>query len=171
MGALSALHFAMSCAGSTELLTAPTYDQVTILSRMVNDLAERSPLADLLDRVVESPFPELSIVARDEHGREAVSRILGRSTSLDAKFTRGHGADRVIVDEAALVPDVVLTQTLPPVLAASRYGYLDLLSTPFGRIGYFHQAYRRGVEGEPNVAAFHFPSSANPAIQADYLRR
>jgi hypothetical protein len=65
------------------------------------------------------------------------SRILSLPAS---EYTiRGYSAHMVIVDEAAFVPDT-LYETITPMLAATN-GRLILVSTPFGKKGYFYRAW------------------------------
>jgi len=170
MGAMSCLHLAVRCP-TTQLIIAPTLQQSKLLFDTARRMAADSVLADLIDKVVESPFPELTLATLTSDGREGRSVILARSVGHDAKYVRGLGADRVIADEAAFLPYMVLSQVIPPVLAASPFGYLDLYSTPFGTSGPFYGYYRRGLEGDPEVRSFHFRSSANPAITSTYLDR
>jgi Terminase large subunit, T4likevirus-type, N-terminal/Terminase RNaseH-like domain len=169
--AIDALHFAMTKPRTTQLVIAPTHDQSKILHDLAVHLAQNSLLAGVIARTVDSPFPELILVTRDADGHEAESTIMARSVSHDARNIRGHGADRVIVDEAAFVGETILTQVVPPILAASRYRELVLLSTPFGTHGAFHAYFERGMAGDPDVRAFHFPTSANPHVPAEYLER
>jgi Terminase RNaseH-like domain len=96
---------------------------------------------------------------------------MARSSSQDAKYLRGHGADRIIADEAAYIPAVVLTQTVPPMLSASPYRELVLISTPFGTGTYFHHRFLDGQGEDPSIASFHFPSSSNPRLSVDYLEQ
>jgi hypothetical protein len=169
--AIENLWFACAHPGTVQMVVAPTHDQARILWDTCRDLAERSALAGILGTVLESPFPELELVARDTDGRERVSRIMARSASHDGRYIRGHGVDRVTVDEAAYVPDTVLTQTIPPMLAASPFGEMLWTSTPFGTSGAFFEAFERGQRGDMGTVSFQFPTAENPRVSADYLAR
>ena len=70
----------------------------------------------------------------------------------------------VIVDEAARVPDG-LYMALRPMLATSG-GDLWLLSTPFGKRGFFYEEWASGGPGWNRVAV---PAAECPRIPADFL--
>lgn len=70
------------------------------------------------------------------------SRII--SLPGDSATVRGYsGVDLVVVDEAALVPNDELFIATLPMLATSK-GRFILLSTPYGKRGYFHDAWSNG---------------------------
>ena len=73
-------------------------------------------------------------------------RILCRpATSASIK---GYGADLLIVDEAARVPDTLLTQDITPFLATTG-GSIILISTPFAVGSAFHRAYMMSMQDPP----------------------
>jgi hypothetical protein len=169
--AIDCLWWAMTRPESQQFVIAPTADQARIIWSAAKNLAQSGPLAGLIARVVESPFPQLELVTRDDAGREVTSIISARSVSHDARYLRGHGADRILVDEVAFVPNMVMTQTVPPMLAASQYRELVLIGTPFGIGSYFHKAFLAGQEGHPDTRSFHYPSASSPLLSAEYLER
>jgi len=169
--AIDALWWAITRPGTTQFVIAPTADQARIIWDRARELAEQSVLAELITKVVQSPFPELRLTTLDEAGNQAESVIMARSSSHDAKYLRGHGADRVIVDECAFVPEIVLSQTVPPMLSASSYRELVLISTPFGTGTYFHHRFCDGRGVDPTIRSFHYPSSSNPRLPTEYLEQ
>lgn len=169
--AIDALWFAVTRPGTTQMIVAPTADQSKILFDQVRRMAEEGLLVDVIGRVVESPFPELSLVTLNASGAEVESLIMARSVSHDGKYLRGHGADRVVADECAFIPEQVMAQVIPPMLAASPHNELVLISTPFGTGTYFHRAYERGRTGDPTITSFHFPSASNPFLPAAYMEQ
>jgi hypothetical protein len=60
-----------------------------------------------------------------------------------ADRVRGYSINLLIVDEAAYVPDRVFT-SLEPALSHTE-GSMILISTPFGRFGYFYESVRDGI--------------------------
>ena len=74
---------------------------------------------------------------------------------------RGYSADLAVLDEAAYMQDEVEI-ALRPMLAASQ-GRLVMLSTPWGRRGFFYDAWTRGEEWERHcVPAYDVPKITLP---------
>lgn len=80
---------------------------------------------------------------------------------------RGYsGVSLLVVDEAARVADA-LYQAVRPMLAVSR-GRVILLSTPFGKRGFFHHEWAEGGPGWRRVKVTAFEC---PRIGAEWLAR
>jgi phage FluMu gp28-like protein len=109
--------------------------------------------------ITHAPFSEITLV----NG----STILARSGAYEGKYLRGRAAHRVVVDEAAFVPERTVQEAILPMLADSG-GQLVLISTPFGRNA-FWEAFVRGQGGDPSCRSFQFPSQQNPHISAAYI--
>jgi hypothetical protein len=95
------------------------------------------------------------------------SVILARSGAYEGKYLHGRAAHRVVVDEAAFVPERTVQEAILPMLADSG-GQLVLISTPFGRNA-FWEAFVRGQGGDPSCRSFQFPSQQNPHISRAYI--
>ena len=103
-----------------------------------------------------------------------------RTAGRDGRGIRGLWAHRVIVDEAARVPDTVLTDVLLPMLTDKGGDYV-LASSPFGRRSAYYRLYTRGLaglppnpkDGQPEAAityeAFCCPTSDNPHLVHAFL--
>ena len=103
-----------------------------------------------------------------------------RTAGRDGRGIRGLWAHRVIVDEAARVPDTVLTDVLLPMLTDKGGDYV-LASSPFGRRSAYYRLYTRGLaglppkltDGQPEQAityeAFCCPTSDNPHLVHAFL--
>jgi hypothetical protein len=131
VSSIRALHRALYTPASLVLLLAPSYRQSKELFRKVKDalaaLPFPAPLAS--ESALELEFTNLSrIVALP--GKEATIRGFS-------------GVSLLIVDEASRVPDE-LYQAIRPMLAVSG-GDILLLSTPFGKRGFFHHEWSEGV--------------------------
>ncbi len=83
-------------------------------------------------------------------------------TGLSGYGIRGYTIDLLIVDEAAFVEDAVFT-AITPALAITR-GNIILLSTPFGKKGYFFRAF-----SDPTFTSFHISSEDCPRRDEDFL--
>jgi hypothetical protein len=87
---------------------------------------------------------------------------------------RGLYADRVVLDETALIPSAALTQVILPMLA-DRQGHLLAIGTPAGRANLFwellQEAQARQQEGDPEWSWQIHPVSETGVILADELKR
>jgi hypothetical protein len=138
-----------------QMIVAPTTDQTTIIAGEVERLLLGGPLAPVVAEVVHSPFIEVTL----SNG----SVIMARSAGDNGKNLRGRAAHRVIVDEAAFVPEGVIAEVIVPMLADTA-GQLELISTPFGR-NHFFEAYMRGQGRRPVLHLLSVPVSFKPAHQ------
>lgn len=97
------------------------------------------------------------------------SRIYSLPAGRTGYFIRGFTIDMLIADEAAYIPETVWNAVIP-MIAVSRkargMGYLILLSTPFGKGGYFYKAFT-----DPDFKAFHVSSEDCPRIPKDFLKK
>ena len=83
-------------------------------------------------------------------------------TGLSGMGIRGFTIDLLIADEAAFIPEEVWT-AVTPMLAITK-GKIILLSTPFGRQGYFYRAYT-----DPNFQTFHVSAEDCPRKDDKFL--
>jgi hypothetical protein len=130
VSSIRALHRALYTPASLVLLLAPSYRQSKELFRKVKDALAALPfsVAVASESALELEFTNLSrIVALP--GKEATIRGFS-------------GVSLLIVDEASRVPDE-LYQAVRPMLAVSG-GDILLLSTPFGKRGFFHHEWTEG---------------------------
>lgn len=97
------------------------------------------------------------------NGSEIHSLPAGRT----GQFIRGLTLDLLIADEAAYIPEEVW-RAVTPMIAVSRklrgLGWVILLSTPFGKGGYFYESYV-----DPDFKSFHVSSEKCKRIPKDFL--
>ena len=142
---------------SKHIIVAPTQDQANLLFDRTWELV--APYADDHHIVLRlSPHPKIITQS---------GWLISRSASHDGRNLRGRSADRIVVDEAAYVPEAIISGALMPILA-DRQGQLVLLSTPNGR-NHFYQWYMAGQKGDANIRSYQFPTSSNPAIDGTFL--
>jgi hypothetical protein len=121
------------------VILAPTLDQARLLfDRFVEILL--SVDSETPHTLRRSPYPRLTfgnhtVVARSGH--------LGRSL-------RGNEATHIVVDEAAFVPEELITEVAMPMLATTQ-GYLTLISTPRG-MNHFWRFFQMGREASRRPA-------------------
>jgi cytochrome c-type biogenesis protein CcmE len=124
VGAVLAVHKALTCAGSTVLVVAPGERQAKLLFSK----------AASLYRQAGYPLP-----ARSERrtGLELSNGSVIEALPAVERTTRGYSVDLLVVDEAAAVPDVDYHGILPSLIATR--GEQVLLSTPRGKRGFFYE--------------------------------
>ena len=132
---------------SRQMIVAPTDVQARLLGEAVEkrlrDAFETGDeaLADLNWKVQRRPYLLLTVFRRDGTGPEAT--VGCRTAGRDGRSLRGTWAHRIIVDEAARVPDAVLQDVLPPMLA-DKGGEYVLASSPNGRRAAFYRLFALG---------------------------
>jgi len=123
-------------------------------------------LGEVWKEIVETTKPIQTRVAKQEHRIELLTGGVIDCWSLDAADSvRGRKYARVIVDEAAMVPDLgdSWQAAIRPTLT-DYTGDAFLLSTPKG-VNFFHECYSRGVDpAQPDWNGWHAPTTANPYI-------
>lgn len=113
-----------------------------------------------------SPHPSLQIVAGK--GKQAkVLHILDARSGHEARNLRGAGADHILIDEAAFVPESLIAEVAMPMLAAND-GRMTLISTPRGR-NFFYRLFLRGQNNEHGFWSRQSPSIENPRVAAEFL--
>lgn len=123
----------MIYAPGTYLIIAPTLRQSRLLFKKVRSVYKR--LAGV-PRIVKDTDTEMEL----ENG----SLLVALPGDDDANI-RGYSSPRAIyIDEAARVLDKVYT-ALRPMLAASTTSQLIALTTPYGRRGFFYEAWDGGI--------------------------
>lgn len=138
--AIKAIHAAFTKPGTINpddpyvvMIIAPAQRQSQIMFEQIQRLINSSPI--LQQSVTKSIQQEI----RFKNGAVIYNFPIGET----ADRVRGYSINLLIVDEAAYVPDRVFT-SLEPALSHTE-GSMILISTPFGRFGYFYEAIRDGV--------------------------
>jgi len=85
-------------------------------------------------------------------------------TGLSGYGIRGYTIDLLIADEAAFIPEDVWT-AVTPMLAITK-GKIILLSTPFGKGGYFYRCF-----SDETFTSFHISSEDCPRKNQDFLNQ
>ncbi len=152
IAACIALHQAIYAAPSLCLLVSPSQRQSVELFRKVEELYRRLPSG-----------PEIateSVLKVEYRNGSRIVALPGNEATI-----RGYsGAAIVVVDEASRVPDD-LAAAVRPMLATTN-GRLIALSTPYGRRGWFYEAWAHG-DGWQRVRV---TAEDCPRISADFLK-
>lgn len=150
--ALVALHTALYRAGALVLVLSPSERQSKEFFRKVVDVY------GALGRPVP-PESETTLWLELEGGSRVVA-LPGK----EGKIRGFSGVDLLVVDEASRVDDS-LYYAIRPMLAVSG-GRLLTLSTPWGRRGWWHDAW---ANGGPSWQRVEVPATLCPRIPADFL--
>ncbi|MCH7903234.1 MAG: hypothetical protein IH944_01555 [Armatimonadetes bacterium] len=143
------------------LILAPTLDQARLLFDRTLDLIDE--LARHEQRIVDfkvrrTPYPHMRL------GRHVV---MARSGHI-GRALRGNEATDIIVDEAAYVPEELVTEVAMPMLATTN-GTLTMISTPRGK-NHFWRFFKMGERREHGVWSRRAPSSESPYVSKNFLR-
>ena len=147
-----ACRFALEHAGTTTLIIAASQRQSGLLFDKVRLTLEC--------REGEGLFAEIPTLTRIvlKNG----SRIYSLPAGKTGVFIRGFTVDLLIADEAAFIPEIVWNSVVP-MIAVSRkmrgFGWIFMLSTPFGKGGYFFNAFT-----DPDFKSWHVSSLDCPRI-------
>ncbi|MBX7132916.1 MAG: terminase family protein [Fimbriimonadaceae bacterium] len=142
-------------ASSRQLIVAPTLDQARLLFDRVVEMLDDAEVQGFTIR--KSPYPHLRL---GEHRLMARSGHLGRSL-------RGNEATDIVIDEAAFLPEEVITEIALPMLATT-HGTLTLISTPKGH-NHFWRFYMLGERGDHGVWSATAPTKESPFIAPGFL--
>ncbi len=187
--ALKAAHFARHYHGTVTLIIAAAQRQSSLLFEKILAELEIVNKAMLEEAGEYKEDPKISSAANyykkrayeAKHGlfkeqptRTEVklnngSRIYSLPAGRSGWFIRGFTLDLLIADEAAYIPEIVWT-SVRPMIAVSRkrrkLGWIILISTPFGKGGYFYDSFY-----DDEFTQFHINSEHCPRIPKDFLRR
>jgi len=172
---------ALAERGCRQLVVAPTELQARILGEAVRDRLERAfAQGDPEGKgrtLAARASPHLVITVAEPGAGAKESQVLCRTAGRDGRNLRGLWAHRVIVDEAAYVPDRVLCEVLPPMLA-DKGGEFLLASSPNGRRSAFYRLYALGDAaggagddgGGVSYQSFQCPTDGNGHLDRAWLR-
>jgi len=124
VGAVLAVHKALTRPGSTVLVVAPGERQAKLLFSKARRLYEEAG----------HPLPAHS---HRRTGLELANGSIIEALPAVERTTRGYSVDLLVVDEAAAVADMDYHGILPALIATQ--GEQVLLSTPRGKRGFFHE--------------------------------
>ena len=156
-----AAKFARETPGTTTLIIAASQRQSSLLFEKVRANIDR--VCEKEGDIYKEP-PTLTRILL-KNGSKIYSLPAGRT----GYFIRGFTIDLLIADEAAYIPEIVWNAVIP-MIAVSRkargMGYIILLSTPFGKGGYFYDSFTN-----PDFKSFHVSSEDCVRIPKDFLKK
>lgn len=156
--AIKAIHFAIMNPGVLVLIVSPGIRQSMIMFGRIEEFMYDNPV---LRATINRPTKtELRLNNR--------SRIIALPCSQDGATLRGFTADLVILDEAAFMPETVISNVIFPMLATTETtrgtGIAILISTPWGRNHIFYR-----ITMNKKWYYSHVKSERSPIITASFL--
>jgi len=148
--AVKAIHLAIVNDGVTILITSPSLRQSMIMFSRISTFVFTSPLKS---EVVRSTRTTIQFDNRSE--------IIALPASEN--LLRGYTAHMIICDEAAFMPEELITNVVFPMISTTD-GYAIFLSTPWGRDHFFYRAFM-----DPNYSVHRVKSSECPLIKPEFL--
>lgn len=178
----STARYRIICAGrqsgkSSSLVTAALHRAVTRRNQLVllvsaGEIASRRLLEDCAHIAESSPLMRGSTldVSRSELVLSNGSRIL--SVPASEKQIRGWPVDLLIIDEAGFVSQDIWRAAEPAIIARPG-SQVILSSSPWGGPDHFFRSlWARGMDRpDAQVAAWHWPSSISPLVDAALLEQ
>jgi hypothetical protein len=155
VSSILAIHEAIYQPNSLILLLSPSLRQSQELFRKLKDVYN-----ELDSPSLTQPIEESALRTEFDNGSRIVA-LPGKEATI-----RGFsGVSLLIVDEASRVPDE-LYQAIRPMLAVSG-GRIVLLSTPFGKRGFFYQEWTDGADWQK----VKITADQCPRIKTEWLER
>ena len=162
--AMKAAQFAIKHPGSVVMVIAASQRQSSLLFDRIRGEIDDMEKKRLLKHVREPTMTRMEI---RKVGQKEISKIHSLPAGRTGYFIRGFTVDLLIADEAAYIPEMVWRAVIP-MIAVSRklrkLGWVLLLSTPFGKGGYFYDSFH-----DPDFRQFHISSENCPRIPKDFL--
>ncbi len=149
--AIKAIHHAYTNPNSTVLITSPSLRQSMIMFDRILKFIQSNPI---LSRSITR---KTRTIIQLTNG----SQIIALPAS--GFLLRGYTANLIIADEAAFMPEELITQVIFPMLSTTQ-GKAIFLSTPWGRNHFFYRAFMN-----PNYSVHHIKSSECPLIKPSFL--
>jgi hypothetical protein len=153
--------FAIQNPNTTTLIIAASQRQSSLLFEKVRANIDR--LTDGKESMYKEE-PTLTKILLT-NGSKIYSLPAGRT----GYFIRGFTIDMLIADEAAYIPEEVWKAVIPMIAVSKQLrgmGFIILLSTPFGKGGYFYNSFT-----DDDFKQFHISSEDCKRIPKEFLRK
>lgn len=153
-----AVRFALENAGTVTLVIAASQRQSGLLFAKIKGNIEAR------DMGLFKEIPTLTKIIL-QNNSEIYSLPVGKTGA----YVRGYTVDLLICDEAAYVPEVVWNSVIPMIAVSKgmgKHGHIILLSTPFGKGGYYYNTFT-----DPDFRQWHISSERCPRISKSFLQK
>jgi len=149
--ATKAIHFAFTHPNTTTLIVSPSLRQSMIMFDRILSFIYRNPL------LIKSIVRKTRTIIQLSNGSQIIA------LPCSEHLLRGYTAHLVICDEAAFMPEEVITEIIFPMLSTTK-GSAIFLSTPWGRDHFFYRAFMN-----PDYSVHKVKSSECPLIDQQFL--
>jgi len=150
--AAKAIHYAYTHPNTTTLIVSPSLRQSMIMFDKIQNFIQNNPL--LTKSITRKTR---TIIQLTNH-----SQIIALPCSQN--LLRGYTAQLTICDEAAFIPETVITQIIFPMLSTTN-GTAIFLSTPWDKNHFFHKAFLN-----PKYSTHKVKSKQCPLIKPEFLK-
>ena len=151
--AVKVIHFAFTNANTTTLIVSRGLRQSMIMFGVIERLVNSHPV--LRKSVLKSTRTLIQL----RNG----SQIVALPCGPDGASLRGYTASLVVMDEAAFMPEDVISSVIFPMLATTN-GIAIMLSTPWGRDHVFYRSFKN-----PHYWSQHVKAEGCPLISREFL--
>ena len=151
--AVKVIHFAFTNANTTTLIVSRGLRQSMIMFGVIEHLVNSHPV--LRRSVLKSTRTLIQL----RNG----SQIIALPCGPDGASLRGYTASLVVMDEAAFMPEDVISSVIFPMLATTN-GIAIMLSTPWGRDHVFYRSFKN-----PTYWSQHVKAEECPLISKEFL--
>ncbi|MHA1642263.1 MAG: terminase large subunit domain-containing protein [Promethearchaeota archaeon] len=153
MAAVKALYRAFMYPKQQILIIAAYRQQANLVFSAIKECINNSEY--IKDKIIRETLTQIHF----DNGSVLYCLAAGLGKSI-----RGFSPDMIILDEAAFVPDKVWEAIEP--MAAVKDATIILLSTPFGKTGFFYEKFKTD-----EYTKFHIRCRDCPAYKKEYLER
>lgn len=151
--AVKVTHFAFTNSSTTTLIVSRGLRQSMIMLGVIENLVTAHPM--LSKSVIKSTRTLIQL----RNG----SQIIALPCGPDGASLRGYTADLAVMDEAAFMPEDVISGVIFPMLATTN-GSAIMLSTPWGRDHIFYRSFKN-----PDYWSQHVKAEECPRISKEFL--
>jgi len=164
--AKKAANFAESKPGTTTLVIAAAQRQSSLLFEKIKYEIDEKVRKGQLEYTEK---PTLTRMKVSRPGKGDKTQIYSLPAGRTGWFIRGFTVDLLIADEAAFIPEEVWKSVIPMIAVSKqlrKLGWIILLSTPFGKGGYFYETHH-----DQEFRKFHISSERCPRIPRSFLQK
>lgn len=156
--AIKVIHFVFTQPKRTVLIISKGLRQSIIMFSVITSMVLGNPV---LNRSIKR-------ITRTQLWFNNGSTVIALPCSSTGANLRGHTADMVVMDEAAFMPETVISQVIFPMLATTG-GVAIMLSTPWGRNHIFYRAFCNPIYWVQKVKSKDCPKITQEFLDEQHL--